>query len=324
MRAILVAIVVLAAATARADTKHQLTVWNTSVDAGGGSTKLTVFGDNPNDMLPACRCVAGIWQLAKGGESTTHFKGTLAKLSFNYPRGKQPKALTVKVRKTRHLMGAARDYRPALHAILRGSGQLVLREVSGGEWEVVGYAPTPLGDLFGSYPRWRTDAKHPPKPTPATPIVNPEADATELAKLINDYRASIKLPRIPISKALTKVARVHVRDLNDNKPNHDSCNMHSWSEQGSWTACCYDKSKAAARCMWVKPKEIAGYAGNGYEIAASAAGIAPDQALSQWQHSSAHHEVMINKGIWTKPWKAFGVAIEGDYAVAWFGEEADK
>ena len=76
--------------------------------------------------------------------------------------------------------------------------------------------------------------------------------------------------------------------------------------------------------MWAKPKQIAGYKANGYEIAASASGIAPEQALTQWQDSPAHHEVMINKGIWTKPWRAFGVAIEGDYAVAWFGEEADK
>jgi hypothetical protein len=228
----------------------------------------------------------------------------------------------LKIRKTRHLMGTARDYRPALHGILRGSGQLVLREVTGGEWEVVGYAPAALGDIFAAHPRWRVDAKA--KPSPATPIVDPDADARALAKLINDYRASIKLPRVPVSKALTKVARTHVHDLNDNKPNGDGCNMHSWSDKGSWTACCYDKSKAAARCMWVKPKEIAGYAGNGYEIAASASGIAPAQALEQWQKSPAHHEVMINKGIWTKPWRAFGVAIEGDYAVAWFGEEADK
>jgi hypothetical protein len=32
---------------------------------------------------------------------------------------------------------------------------------------------------------------------------------------------------------------------------------------------------------------------------------------------------MINKDQWTKPWRAFGVAVEGDFAVAWFGEVAD-
>jgi hypothetical protein len=143
-------------------------------------------------------------------------------------------------------------------------------------------------------------------------------------KLINDYRASIKLPRVAVSAKLTKVAEAHVQDLNVNKPVTDKCNMHSWSKQGKWTSCCYDKSTAAAKCMWAKPKEIAGYPGNGFEIAAGAAGITPEKALSLWRESSAHHAVMINQGIWKKPWGAIGVAIAGDYAVAWFGEETDK
>jgi hypothetical protein len=321
---IVVAAVVLLGGVAHADSKYQLAAWNVTVkDDGGDKTKLTVFGDDPNQMLPLCRCVAGTWKLAKNGESATHFKGTLDNLSINHTR-KHGKTLTVKVRKTRHLMGAHRDYRAALHAILRGSGQLIVREVKGGEWEVVGYSPAPLGDVFATYAKWNVDAKHPPAAPPASPIVDAKRDATELAKLINDYRATLELPRIAVSPALTEVARAHVRDLNENKPVTDKCNMHSWSKNGSWTSCCYDKSKAAMKCMWIKPKEIAGYAGNGYEIAANASGIAPAQALEQWQNSPAHHEVMINKGIWKKPWRAFGVAIEGDYAVAWFGEEADK
>ena len=62
----------------------------------------------------------------------------------------------------------------------------------------------------------------------------------------------------------------------------------------------------------------------GYEIAANASGITPAKALELWQKSSAHHAVMINQGIWKKPWGALGVAINGDYAVAWFGEQADN
>jgi hypothetical protein len=322
VRALIIAAVVLGFGAAHAETKYQLTAWNITVKSGDASTKLTVFGDDPYAMLPVCRCVAGTWKLAKNGETATHFKGTLKNLSINHARAKA-KTLTVKLRKTRYLMGAHRDYRAALHAIVRGSGQLIVREVTGGEWEVVGYAPEALGDLFTTYTKWRVDPKQPPDPTPATPIVDPERDAIALAKVINDYRASIELPRIAISPALTKVARAHVRDLNENKPVSDKCNMHSWSAGGKWTSCCYDKSREAARCMWAKPKEIAGFAGYGYEIAANASGIAPAQALSQWQKSPGHHEVMINKGIWKKPWRAFGVAIEGDYAVAWFAEEAD-
>src|SRR5690606_21624033 len=134
-----------------------------------------------------------------------------------------------------------------------------LREVKGGEWEVVGFSTAPLGDLFATYKQWRTDGDRPPPVARPSPFIDPAADAAALAKLINDYRASIKLPRVAISKKLTKVAEAHVRDLNVHQPVNDRCNMHSWSKHGKWTSCCYDKSKAAARCMWKKPKEIAGY-----------------------------------------------------------------
>lgn len=314
---------VVAGAGTVASASHNATVWNAKAKVGDRYKKIVFIGETPTAMLPACRCVAGIWKLARAGETATHFAGTLDAPSFNDGHVAK-KRFAVKVRKTRELMGVHRDYRAALHAILRKSGQLVLREVSGGEWEVVGYAPEPVGNLFANNPAWKADANDPPKPAPATPLIDPKADAVALAKLINDYRASIKLPRVPISAALTKVAQTHVHDLTVSSAVKEGCNLHSWSSNGSWTSCCYDSSKEAARCMWVKPKEIAGYAGNGYEIAATAAGVTPEYALEMWQKSQAHHEVMINKGIWTKPWRAMGVAIEGDYAVAWFGEQADK
>jgi len=316
MRGLIVAFVLLASTHAFAAP----TAWNMKVRSVDGSeTKLTVFGESHYKLLPTCRCVAGLWQLSE--ENATHFIGTLKAVSFNHPAGAK-KSLAVRVRKTRDLMGAHRDYRPALLGIMRGSGQLLLREVSGGEWEVVGFAAKPVGDLFATYPAWHSDDKV--QVPPAAPLVDPGADAVALAQLINDYRARIKLPRIAISPALSKVAQAHLRDLNKYKPDHgDRCNMHSWSTDGKWSACCYDGSRGAQKCMWAKPHEIAGYRSPGYEIAASAAGITPDQALKQWQTSPAHHEVMINRGIWTKPWGALGVAIEGDYAVAWFGEQPD-
>jgi len=323
MRWVLIAWCTLVVATpvARAETNTTRTVWNIAVAASGGTqTKLTTLDDNPNVLLPASRCVAGLWTLKS--ETATHFVGTLKAPSFNFAR--KAKTLQVKVRKTRSLMGVARDYRDALHGIMRGKGQLILREVEGGQWEVAGFAPEPLGDVFADHPKWRVDAKAPPKPAQPSPVIDPKADATELVKVINDYRASLKLPRVALSPALTKVAQAHVHDLNVNKPVAGSCNMHSWSKQGSWSSCCYDSSPAAAKCMWAKPKEIAGYKGKGYEIAANASGITPAHALKLWQDSQAHHAVMINKGIWKKPWVALGVAIKGDYAVAWFTDETDK
>ncbi|NVB79120.1 MAG: hypothetical protein HOV81_12035 [Kofleriaceae bacterium] len=318
----LVLLVVCSATLASATTTtRQVTVWKAQAKADDGSYKPIVFiGETPDDLLPPCRCVAGTWKIAaKNGETATHFIGTLDALSFNHARAAK-KRLSIKIRKTRDLMGVHRDYRPALLAIVRGSGQLVLREVKGGDWEVVGYAPSSVGKLFANNPRWKADPKASPKPAAATPVVDPKADAAALAKLINDYRATLELPRVPLSVALTKVAQAHVRDLAQNAPVKDGCNLHSWSAKGAWSACCYDSSKEAARCMWVKPKEIAGYRGNGYEIAATASGITPEQALELWQKSPKHHEVMINKGIWTKPWAAMGVAVEGDYSVAWFAD----
>ena len=298
---------------------HAGTVWNVKVDARDGeSTQLRVIEGNPNVVLPTCRCVAGVWRIAD--ETATHFVGTLDSLSFNHQR-KPAKTLRVKVRKTRALMGVHRDYRPLLHGIMRGAGQLVLREVAGGEWEVTGFADDVVGDLFAARADWR--AKRTPPVAKASPLVDADADAAGLAKLINDYRASLKLPRVAISAKMTKVAQAHVRDLNSHKPVKDGCNMHSWSKNGPWSSCCYDSSPAAARCMWKKPKEIARYKGYGYEIAANASGITPEHALELWQKSPAHDAVMANKNQWNKPWGAMGVAVEGDYAVAWFGELAD-
>lgn len=311
--------IVLAALPARADT-----VWNVKVPArDGGQTQLRFIVGNPDVVAPSCRCVTGAWRSAgRGGETATHFVGTLDALSLNHPR-KPGKTIRAKVRKTRALMGVQKEYREKLHGIMRGSGQLVLREVTGGEWEVAGFADDAVGDLFAVRTRWRVDPEHPPRPARPAPLIDAKVDAAALVKLINDYRATLQLPRVRVSAALTKVAQAHVRDLNVNQPVATGCNMHSWSTHGPWTACCYDSSKAAARCMWRKPKEIAGRKGNGYEIAATSNGITPEQALVLWQKSSSHHAVMANEGQWNKPWRAIGVAIEGDYAVAWFTEEAD-
>ena len=316
MRSLVIALLVMHATLAAAAP----TVWNVEVaGADGARTQLTFVDANPNAVLPTCRCVAGTWRLA--GETATHFAGTLEVRSANHARRGATDRLRVKIRKTRPVMFTQQAYRGSLHDILRGSGSLILREVRGGEWEVVAFARAPLGDLFATHRKWRAQGM--PKPARPSPLLDPTRDAAALASLINDYRERIGLPRVPISPALTKVAQAHVRDLNVNRPVTDRCNMHSWSKRGRWSACCYDGSRSA-RCMWTKPKEIAGYPGHGYEIAARSSGITPAHALELWQQSPAHHHVMINKAQWTKPWRAMGVAIEGDYAVAWFGELADK
>lgn len=153
------------------------------------------------------------------------------------------------------------------------------------------------------------------------------AQEQELFDLINSYRIKQGLKTIPFSGKLTLVAKAHVADLtnqyvvDDNNP----CNLHSWSDAGDWSACCYTPDHSQARCMWEKPMEIAGYRGDGYEIAFyDSRAAVPAEALEAWQHSPDHDRVLSNKDIWKKvTWNAVGIAVSGEYAVAWFGQVAD-
>jgi uncharacterized protein YkwD len=151
-----------------------------------------------------------------------------------------------------------------------------------------------------------------------------------LATLINAYRREKKLPEIPVSRSLTYVAQIHVRDLMQYYRQNNRCNMHSWSDHGSWSSCCYTADHRKASCMWNKPRELTSYTGDGYEIAfysnypySTPADFAMD-ILKGWKKSPAHNEIIINRNKWkTSDWKAMGVGVYGDYAVVWFGEEAD-
>ncbi len=145
------------------------------------------------------------------------------------------------------------------------------------------------------------------------------------AELINAYRVEQGLSEIPVSPSLTLVADTHVKDLENNNPNQGNCNLHSWSSNGNWSSCCYTPDHAQADCMWDKPRELTIYTGNGYEIAAwSSSDITAEQALSMWQSSSGHHDVILNNNTWANTqWKAIGAAIYKGYAVVWFGSEID-
>ena len=127
-------------------------------------------------------------------------------------------------------------------------------------------------------------------------------------------------------RPLCTVGAIHTEDLAKNKPDAaPECNLHSWSDAGPWSACCYTADHAKAKCMWDKPKELTVYPGNGYENAAASGGaITPAQALDLWKGSPAHNEVILNEGIWKDfPWGAVGAGFYEGYAVLWFGVEAD-
>lgn len=146
-----------------------------------------------------------------------------------------------------------------------------------------------------------------------------------LVDAINSYRRSKGLPAVAATVSLTTVARTHAADLAIKRPASGSCNMHSWSSGGKWTGCCYTSDHRQAACMWKKPRELTQYQGNGFEVSAGSSGssITAEGALSLWQRSSGHNQVIINAGMWRQPWQAFGVGIYGGYAVAWFGNAAD-
>ena len=161
--------------------------------------------------------------------------------------------------------------------------------------------------------------------------INYEEEEAKLYEIMMQYREEKGLPRIPISKSLTYVAQLHVRDLQENSSNFDaSCNLHSWSNKGCWTACCYNPNHTMARCMWNKPSELTSYTGNGYEIAygqgsTSTSKITAESALDGWKNSSGHNAVIINENTWKyTEWNAIGIAMYGAFAVTWFGEEFDE
>lgn len=142
---------------------------------------------------------------------------------------------------------------------------------------------------------------------------------------IMEYRKSKGLDNIPLSKSLTFVAQTHVKDLVDNHTDVGKCNLHSWSNKGTWEACCYTDDHANAAGMWSKPKEITTYSGNGYEIAHWASyETDADNALKGWKKSSGHNAVILNQGIWNQKWNAIGIGLYKNYAVIWFGNEEDK
>lgn len=150
-----------------------------------------------------------------------------------------------------------------------------------------------------------------------------------LLQAINDYRVTNGHAAVPWSKSLTEVAQWHVWDLETNRPDAPSdCNLHSWSDQGSWTEVCYTDDHFYLDLMWSKPSEITGgvYGANGYENSYwASAGATAAGALATWQASSGHNDVILNLGDWASrdPWPAMGAGMLAGYAVLWFGDAMD-
>lgn len=133
-----------------------------------------------------------------------------------------------------------------------------------------------------------------------------DAPARQLYDELMRYRASLRLPSIPLCTHLNAVAAWHVYDL-QNTPRQGNCGMHSWSTRrataGStvqYSGCCYVTNQlttAMSNCMWNKPREISrgAYRGNGHEIAFMSGGRAtPLEAVQGWKTSPSHRDVIVN------------------------------
>lgn len=150
-------------------------------------------------------------------------------------------------------------------------------------------------------------------------------EESKLYTLVNDYRKAMNLPVIPMSKSLCYVAKSHIQDLIQNKPDTSSCNFHSWSGQGTWSPCCFQKDKDDKACMQSKPIELTNYPGIAYEIVYwESKEATADFAFEQWRETKASQSVIINSGDWEDySWNAIGIGISGGFAAIWFGEELD-
>jgi uncharacterized protein YkwD len=168
---------------------------------------------------------------------------------------------------------------------------------------------------------------HTPVERPSTAEICLSGEEKKLYDLIMAYRKTKGLPPIPLSAKLTQVAQTHAHDLSENytfDPNN-KCNPHSWSKKGTWTSCCYTADHAQAQCMWDKPKEIAGYDSEGYEIAYyGSAGAKAEEALAGWKKSPGHNPLIINSDTWSQlTWKGMGIGLYKEYGVVWFGALED-
>jgi len=151
-------------------------------------------------------------------------------------------------------------------------------------------------------------------------------DEIILFNMINDMRIQNKLPVIPFSYNLSKVARIHIDDLIKWRPQDKGCSLHSWSGSGKWSACCNTKDPAGIQCMKAKPGEITAYTGNGYEMIYWGQDKAtPEDAIALWQQMAASSDMILGRGKWKGyQWKALGVGIKEGYAVLWFGDKTDN
>lgn len=139
-------------------------------------------------------------------------------------------------------------------------------------------------------------------------------DEKALFEAVNSYRVANGKPLLKMSPPLNLLGNRRMLDLNQNL----KVTTHSWSN------CPYSiTDKKTWPCLIDAPRRLrTGYTGDGYETLYRTTNnkVNINAALEAWKKSSLHSSIILNEGTFAPmPWDALGVAIEGQFAVLWFG-----
>ncbi len=145
------------------------------------------------------------------------------------------------------------------------------------------------------------------------------ADEKALFDAVNNFRSDNNLQPIKPSAALSRLGNRRMLDIRQNTKSL----THSWSN------CTYEvNSEKTWPCLLDSPQRLrTGYTGQGYETLyrTSRQNVTPAAAIEAWKKSSLHTSIILNKGMFADmPWEELGVAIDGQYAVLWFGHSQRK
>lgn len=148
----------------------------------------------------------------------------------------------------------------------------------------------------------------------------------QLFERINIFLTENGKKPLELSKSLSYVAKTHVNDLEQNHPDTSVCNLSSWSDKGTWTACCYNPYVPNPDCMWDKPKELTSFQYRGYELALYFEEEFNTDTIMQLLYSSNQVlDMLLTKGDYSsKKWICIGLGINDNYTSIWFAQRTDK
>jgi hypothetical protein len=154
--------------------------------------------------------------------------------------------------------------------------------------------------------------------------LNPEE--VKLMKFITQFRLSQNLKPISLSSSLTTIAKIHLKDLEENLPT-PGCSYHSWSNRGQWLPCCHTNNLISMECSFLKPKELTDYKENGFELIyfEHEENISvSERSLKFWKQNPEFNDFLSNKNEWKNMnWKAMGIAVSKRFGIIWLGTEKD-